>query len=445
MAKSKDILGINARSQKYLRLNYKQSRRMADNKLKTKEFLSKHDIVVPDTFGLLENREQIDEFDWLELNGAFVIKPVNGLGGEGIMVVKKKAKYAGEWYLMDGSKVTVEDLKLHASDVIQGRYSKNNLPDKVLVERRVKIHPKFSKIAKGGTPDVRVIVFNKVPVMAMLRIPTEESKGKSNLHQGAIGLGVDMATGITTYGVWHDNLIKYFPGTKRKVNGIVVPYWTKILQTSSKVQFKRSYLGYYGADILIDKNKGPMIIELNDQPGLSIQICNKAGLKGRLERVEGLNVDTVSKAVKVSKTLFASGFARKVKHLGVDKPVVGIFETARIKPGGKRKKRVDVPVKIDTGAYSSSIDTQLAEELNLLSEESVLYEKTFKSSLGEEERKLIMVDLKLRGRRVRARVSVTDRSGLRRKMILGRRDLRQFVVDPGKFKPRDRYGKIIDK
>lgn len=444
MAKLKDILGINARSKRYLRLNYKQSRRMADSKLKTKKFLAKHDIPAPETYAIFESREEVDEFDWLELNGAFVIKPVNGLGGEGILVVKKKAKYAGEWYLMDGSKVNIDDLRLHSKDVLQGRYSKNNLPDKALVERRIKIHPKFSKIAKGGTPDVRTIVFNKVPVMAMLRIPTEESKGKSNLHQGAIGLGVDMATGITTFGVWHDNLIKYFPGTKKKVNGIVVPYWTKILEISSKIQVERPYLGYFGADILIDKEKGPQVIELNDQPGLSIQICNKSGLRRRLERVEGLNIETVEKGVKVAKTLFASGFARKVKSLG-EKPNIGIFETARVKPGGKRKKRVDVPVKIDTGAYSSSIDRGLAKKLNLLKEENILFEKTFKSSLGEEERKVIMVDLKLRGKRVRARASVTDRSGLRRKMILGRRDLRNFLVDPSQFKPRDRYGEIIER
>lgn len=444
MAKLSDILGINARSKHYLRLNYKQSRRMADSKLKSKQFLEKHDIPVPETYALFEDREEVDEFDWLSLNGAFVIKPVNGLGGEGILVVKKKAKYAGEWYLMDGNKINFEDLKLHANDILQGRYSKNNLPDKALVERRIKIHPKFGKIAKGGTPDIRTIVYNKVPVMAMLRVPTEESKGKSNLHQGAIGLGIDMATGITTYGVWHDSLIKYFPGTKKKVNGIVVPHWTKILEISSKIQHERPYLGYFGADILVDKDEGPQVIELNDQPGLSIQICNKAGLKRRLERVEGLHVETVEKGVNVAKTLFASNFARKVKNVG-ERPTVGIFETARVKPRGKRKKRIDVPVKIDTGAYSSSIDKELAKRFDLLKDDNVLYEKTFKSSLGKEERKVIMVDLKLRGKRVRARASVTDRSGLRRKMILGRRDLRDFLVDPAQFKPRDRYGEKIEK
>jgi len=65
----------------------------------------------------------------------------------------------------------------------------------VLVEERIKIHPMFLSLTKWGTPDVRVIVYNRVPVMAMLRVPTEKSGSKANLQQGAIGLGIDLATG----------------------------------------------------------------------------------------------------------------------------------------------------------------------------------------------------------------------------------------------------------
>jgi len=36
-----------------------------------------------------------------------------------------------------------------------------------------------------GLPDIRIICFNMVPVIAMLRIPTELSDGKANLHSGA--------------------------------------------------------------------------------------------------------------------------------------------------------------------------------------------------------------------------------------------------------------------
>lgn len=428
MAQTRDILGINARSSYYLSLNKKDSRRLADSKLLTKQFLGKYKIPQPAQLGLLASSAEVETYDWLKLTEGFVIKPVEGLGGEGIMVIKKAAKNPGEWLLMDGRKISLADLKLHTRDIIEGRFSRNNLPDKALIEDRIKIHPKFAKIAVGGTPDVRVIVFNRVPVMAMLRVPTGESHGKSNLHQGAIGLGIDIATGITTHGIHRDGRIRYFPNTNKKVNGITIPNWTAVLETAVKIQFKRPGLAYFGCDILIDKDKGPVVIEINDQPGLSIQLANQAGLKRRLERVEGLEIDTVEKGVKVAKALFAAKFARRVGALAGEKQVIGIFEKIRIKP--HKGRRVEIPVKIDTGAKSSSIDEELARELGLLEPEHILWEKRYKSSLGTEVRKVIEVDFKLKGKRVKARASITNRHGLRRRMLIGRHDLRDFIIEP---------------
>ena len=45
-------------------------------------------------------------------------------------------------------------------------------------------------------------------------------------------------------------------------------------------------LGYQGVDIVLDKDMGPLILELNARPGLNIQIANRAGLLLRLEAVE---------------------------------------------------------------------------------------------------------------------------------------------------------------
>jgi alpha-L-glutamate ligase-like protein len=427
MARASDILGINARSAEYLVLNKKNSRKIADSKSLTKNFFEKAKIPSPMTLGTFSSIGDIEGFDYAKLDEGFVVKPVEGLGGEGILVVKKASKKEGEWIMMDGSRLKLNDLKLHIRDIVEGRFSRNNLADTALMEERVKIHPIFSKFAVGGTPDVRVIVFNKVPVMAMLRVPTSESKGKSNLHQGAIGLGLDIATGITTYGVYRNQPIKYFPNTTKKVNGIPVPFWTRVLETAVKIQFKRPGLAYFGCDILIDKEKGPVVIEINDQPGLSIQLANRAGLRRRLDRVEGLEIDTIEKGVKVARALFAAKFANRV-GLASEKQVIGIFEKVLVKP--HKGKRVEIAVKIDTGAKSSSIDKTLAEELGLLLPEHILWEKKYKSSLGEETRKVIALDFKLKGRRVKARASITNRKGLRRRMIIGRGDLREFVVDP---------------
>ena len=72
-------------------------------------------------------------------------------------------------------RVTAEDLKLHTLDILEGAYSMGNEPDSAFIQEYVARHSAFRKYAFRGTPDVRVIVFNKIPIMAMLRLPTKES------------------------------------------------------------------------------------------------------------------------------------------------------------------------------------------------------------------------------------------------------------------------------
>src|SRR3989344_4319444 len=425
MAQLKDILGINARTD-YLRLNFKQARRKADDKLVTKRILRREKIPHPRLLFKLKTREEIGRFDWSPFLGGFVIKPAQGLGGKGVLVIRKKVPDKNKWLVSGGKPIGVEDLRLHASDIVEGRYSRNGLPDIAMIEERVKTHPKFRKLAVGGTPDVRVIVYNKVPVMAMFRIPTEESGGKANLHQGAIGLGIDMATGITTYGVYKDEPIRYFPDTDKKVNGIAIPFWNEILRLAIQAQVA-SKLNFLSVDFLIDSEKGPLVLEINDQPGLSIQIANRICLKRRLEQVEGWEVESEEKGVKIAKTLFASQFASRVRLASVEKKVVGVFETIKIKTG--KKKRATVPAKVDTGALSTSIDEKLANELGLLTKENILLQKKFKSSLGEQERPVVRFVFWLKGKKIITRASITHRKELLRMVIIGRRDLKEFLVD----------------
>lgn len=426
-----EVLGLNARSSDYLVLNKRSARKKADDKLLTKKMLRKMSVPHPKLMGILESVVDVRNFNWQKLKEGFAVKPVQGFGGQGIMLIKRPAKEPGFFWTVDGKKVGMQELSIHAQDIVEGKFSHNNLPDKAMVEERIKIHPKFKKMAVGGAPDVRVIVFNKVPVMAMLRLPTEESSGKANLHQGAIGLGIDIATGITTYGVYKNNLVKYFPETNKKVNGISVPYWNKILLMAVKTQMA-SGLSYMSVDMLIDEEQGPVVLELNDQPGLSIQIANMAGLRRRLERVEGLEVDEAEKGVKIGKALFAGKFASRVKFTGEEKPVIGIFEGVKVR--NSKKKWVELKAKIDTGARSTSIDMDLAKELGLLTDDNILWKKRVKNSLGVEERVIIGIAIRLRGRIIKSRAGVTDRKNLRRQLLIGRRDLTDFVVDPGLIK-----------
>ena len=425
--KADQILGLNARSRIYLKLNTTRGRRIANSKLLTKKILRKHNLPTPKLLAVLKTPREVIDFSWLSLPDNFVLKPVTGYAGEGIVVIKKRAKYAGEWYLMDDSIIALADLKQRSLDILAGQYSFYNLPDMVMLEERIKIAKVFRKYAYQGTPDIRVIVYNKVPVMAELRLPTAASKGRANLHQGAIGVGVDIATGITTYGICQGQFLKYIPGTKRKINGLKLPYWNAILTLAVRAQEAIPSLGFVGVDIVYDKAHGPVILELNAKPGLEIQNANLARLKKRLERVEGLEVRNATHGVMIAKTLFAGRFADRVMaEEGVK--IVKVWE--RIKIRGVDKKLVEVKAKIDTGAWRTSVDQSLAEQLGLLRPDNILWTKIYKSGLGQEEREVVNLTFYLAGRRIKTIASVAKRADLRAPIIIGRRDLSGFLVRP---------------
>ncbi len=427
MMSSSAILGLNARNHLFLSLNKKEGRKIADSKLLTKKLLKKNHLPTPSLLAIFRTPRQIMDFPWETLPENFVLKPSKGFGGQGVVIIKRKAKWAGEWYLMDGRLITTQELRFHALEILSGRFSLHNSLDTAFIEERIKIQKIFAKYVWHGVPDVRVVVFNKVPVAAMLRLPTKESQGKSNLHQGAIGVGIDLATGITTYGILDGRFVKFIPGTKRKINGLKLTHWDKILTLAVKAQEAVPELGYFGVDIVLDKERGPMILELNARPGLEIQNANVALLKKRLERVEGLEVKDAEQGVKIAKALFAERFADRVMAKEGIK-IIGSLELVKVVAADGHKE--EIWAKIDTGAWRTSIDASLAERLGLLKEENILWTKTWKSSLGKETRPTIELTFYLAGRKIKTIAGVANRQNLRRQMIVGRRDLEGFLIKP---------------
>ncbi len=446
--KLRQFLTKNERNKVFLRKNKPSARIVADSKLKTKKILTKSGINVPCLITKFSRQGDLDQFDWRKLEGNFVIKPASGYAGEGIIIIRKRGKYADEWVGMDGSVITTGDLIRHCREILGGKYSLYNMPDEVIVEERIKIHPMFLSITKSGTPDIRVIVYNQVPVMAMLRIPTEKSGSRSNLQQGAIGLGIDLATGITTFGIeGKGDIIRkiYDWGKKkmRKVNGIKIPLWREILETAVKCQKAVPGLGFLGVDVVLDKEKGPCVLELNARPGLSIQICNRAGLKARLDKVEEIDVRSINHGITLAKYLFGEKFFEQVEAKEQVK-TVGPLETIKIKVSSllslderlkvlvtkKGKHRVvEVKAKVDTGAFRSSIDRTLAADLGLLTPEKILYYRHYRSALGKNlDRPVIGLTFWLKDRKIVTAVNVADRRKLRTKFLLGRKDLEGFLI-----------------
>lgn len=432
------ILGLNARSRLFsYTYNPRQGKRIAASKILTHRVLRKFDIPGPKLIKIFRNPTDIVNFDWASLPASFALKPSRGLGGEGIVVVKKRlggqtspkpgdSQQENVWLTTDKRKIKADDLKLHVLDILEGAYSLGNIPDIAFIQEYVGRHKALRKYSYRGTPDIRIIVFNKVPIMAMLRLPTKESGGRANLHQGAVGVGVDISTGITTKAIWHGNLIKRKPGSKKKLHGIKIPNWDEILRIAVKCQIA-SGLGYLGVDVVLQPDRGPMVLELNSMPGLQIQLANLSGLKKRLERVEDLQVRDVEHGVNIGKALFSSTFTGRVRQK--ERPEV-IDALEEIKIRGREGNKAIVLAKVDTGAWRTSIDKKLAETLDLIRPDNVIRTKKVRSSLGKEERPIITLTYWLKGVKITTIAGVADRKSLKRKVIIGRRDLGRFLVKP---------------
>jgi len=276
------IVGINERNADLiLKFNRRRFYPLVDDKLKTKKLALEHNIQAPQLYATLETESDVSQLEKiLAQHNDFVIKPAQGAGGDGIIVITSQVR--GRYRKSNGQLVDIEFLRHHCSNILAGLFSLGGHSDVVMIEQRIQAADVFSAVSFQGVPDIRVIVFRGFPVMSMLRLPTQQSQGKANLHQGAIGVGVNLPLGQTTYGVWHNEPITEHPDTGNPITGISIPHWQQILQMASSC-YDFTQLGYLGADIVLDARLGPMLLELNARPGLTIQIANQCGLRKRVD------------------------------------------------------------------------------------------------------------------------------------------------------------------
>jgi len=283
--RQRGVLGINQRNcDLVLQYNQRHLYPLVDDKLLTKERARASGLRVPELYGVIDTEQGIAELgDLLRPHTDFVIKPAQGAGGDGVLVVNDR--FEGLYRAGGGKLLSLDDLEFHVSGILSGIYSLGGHRDRAIIEYRVKPDPVFSAISFEGVPDIRIIVLKGYPILAMLRLPTRQSHGKANLHQGAIGVGVNLATGMTTGGTWHNMKIQRHPDTANPVAGVELPNWPEFLQMASTC-YELTGLGYLGVDLVLDEKQGPMILELNARPGLNIQIANDVGLVQRARAVE---------------------------------------------------------------------------------------------------------------------------------------------------------------
>ena len=281
------ILNMNSRNLNYIaRYNPRHLLPLVDNKLTTKRMAEKAGVDVPKLIGVIEYQSDIRKLRGiLEPLEQFVIKPAKGSGGKGILVIT--GRDGNRYVKASGESLSFNDISRDVSNILVGLYSLGGKTDIAIIESMIVADPIFNDYSFEGVPDIRVIVFRGFPVMAMMRLATRESDGKANLHQGAVGVGLDIATGNSLGSVQHNLPIAFHPDTGHKFSAFKVPHWHKILSLSAAC-YEITNLGYLGVDLVLDKNLGPLILELNARPGFAIQIANGRGIKPRLTTIESL-------------------------------------------------------------------------------------------------------------------------------------------------------------
>lgn len=278
------VVGINMRNARYLLPNNpRKLYGLVDDKLQTKALAEKEGLSVPATYAVVRSPHDAALLEKkLEDHAAFVIKPSRGSGGKGVLVID--GRDGNSYVKPSGSKLSGDELRHHVANILAGLFSLGGQRDCALVEYRVRPAKVLTDISYQGAPDIRIVMLHGYPVMAMLRAATLESDGRANLHQGALGIGIDIATGKTVRAVHHGKPVTRHPDMGIDLIGIQMPEWEKILDIAVTCQ-EMTGLGYLGVDLMIDETIGPLMIEVNARPGLAIQMANGVGLLRRLEPV----------------------------------------------------------------------------------------------------------------------------------------------------------------
>lgn len=301
------LLGMNQRNADYVMAhNPRRLYPLVDDKLRTKQLAEAANIAVPELYGTIEIEHDIPKLDKIvEAHNDFVIKPSQGSGGNGIVVIVGRR---GDQYIKaSGDMMNREAIGHHCSNILNGLYSLGGAADKAMIEYRVKFDPLFEHVSYRGVPDIRTIIFRGVPVAAMVRLPTRASDGKANLHQGAVGAGIDLRTGETIRAVCKERVITQHPDTGMDIPGLRIPHWDDLLELSAKC-YELAGLGYMGVDVVLDAERGPLVLELNARPGLSIQIANGMGMLKRLNKIDCMNTlpDSAAERARLGQKLFGS-------------------------------------------------------------------------------------------------------------------------------------------
>lgn len=279
------VVGMNRRNSELVyRYNQRKYYPLVDDKILCKEHMAAKAVPLSETLDICEGLFDVDRtVDALANESNFVLKPANGSGGKGIVVIGERLESESgvEWTTPGGRQYDRSELRDHLANIVFGGFGRK-MSDRALVERRIWPHPEFRNFWSDGVCDLRVIVLEGTPLMAMLRVPTRRSNGKANLHQGGLGVAVDVATGVTRRASLKGESIDTHPETGFPLIGVQLPVWDRVLDVAQRAASSVP-LGYLGVDLVIDHLERPLVLELNARPGLEIQNVNARSLDAALQ------------------------------------------------------------------------------------------------------------------------------------------------------------------
>ena len=282
---------------------------LVDNKLKTKLLAHEKGVETPGLIAALMTQHDVRDLDrFIADHTGFAIKPAKGSGGKGILVIEARRN---ECFIKpSGQELDADDIRRHASNVLSGLFSLGGSPDVAIIEELIRPDAMYRDLSVEGVPDIRVIVYRGFPIMAMMRLSTRDSDGKANLHQGAVGLGLSIVDGSPVNAIQFDRTIDEHPDSGADLMAVRIPRWTSLLTLAARAA-DATGLGYIGADLVIDRDRGPLLLELNARPGLAIQIANRQGLAPRIDAINRLTpkhfLDKADARVRLSIEMFGQG------------------------------------------------------------------------------------------------------------------------------------------
>lgn len=277
------VLGMNMRNFIIAKNNPRKSIRLVNDKYRTKVTLAEAAVPVPGTIALIQSLEELANLAWDDLPDAWALKPNRGMRGEGIMLAT--ARDGDNWRTASGRLLERNEIKFQIERILDAEFSLEGLErDAAMIEPLIIPHPLLKQVVPEGLPDTRIICLGEEPLMAMMRVPTRISDGKANLHQGAIGAAIDLESGTIFRAILGNEPITHHPDTGYRLIGLQMPQWDEVLAAATRCS-EALRLGYVGTDIVVDAERGPLVLECNAFPGLAIQNVNARGLKGRIDRL----------------------------------------------------------------------------------------------------------------------------------------------------------------